>query len=160
MSLWPARHPFDVQISNGLSTMGFALPAAIATALAEPERRVVAFTGDGGLAMCLGELATAARHALPITVVVFNDARLALIDAKQEQRGFAPRGMRYPALDFATAAEGLGCRAVRVREANGLDAAFAAAAGDGPVVIDATVDPSGYRAMFEAIRGAPRGTAA
>ena len=156
MSLWPARHPFDVQISNGLSTMGFALPAAIATALAEPERRVVAFTGDGGLAMCLGELATAARHALAITVVVFNDARLALIDAKQEQRGFAPRGMRYPALDFATAAEGLGCRAVRVGEANGLDAAFAAAAGDGPVVIDASVDPSGYREMFEAIRGAPK----
>ncbi len=160
MSLWPAKRPFDAQISNGLSTMGFALPAAIATALAEPGRRVIAFTGDGGLAMCLGELATAARHALPIAVVVFNDARLALIDAKQEQRGFAPRGMRFPALDFAAAAEGLGCRAARAADANGLEAAFAAAAAyAGPTVIDAAVDPSGYRAMFEAIRGAPAAAA-
>lgn len=159
MTQWPARRPFDVQISNGLSTMGFALPAAIATVLAEPGRRVVAFTGDGGLAMCLGELATAARHALPITVVVFNDARLALIDAKQEQRGFAPRGMRYPALDFATAARGLGCRAARATDPAGLEAAFAEAEGDGPMLIDAAVDPSGYRAMFEAIRGTPGGAA-
>ena len=156
MSLWPARRPFDAQISNGLSTMGFALPAAIATALAEPGRRVIAFTGDGGLAMCLGELATAARNALPITVVVFNDARLALIDVKQEQRGFAPRGMRYPALDFAAAAQGLGCRGARAADAAGLEAALAAAArADGPFVVDAAVDPSGYRAMFEAVRGAP-----
>lgn len=156
MSLWPARRPFDAQISNGLSTMGFALPAAIATTLAEPGRRVIAFTGDGGLAMCLGELATAARNALPITVVVFNDARLALIDVKQEQRGFAPRGMRYPALDFAAAAQGLGCRGARAADAAGLEAALAAAArADGPFVVDAAVDPSGYRAMFEAVRGAP-----
>ncbi len=155
MSVWTARRPFDVQISNGLSTMGFAVPAAIATALAEPGQHVVAFTGDGGLAMCLAELATAARHALPVTVVVFNDARLALIDAKQEQRGFAPRGMRYPALDFALAARGLGCRAVKVANPSELEAAFAEADGDGPLLIDAVVDPSGYRAMFEAIRGAP-----
>ncbi len=156
MSLWPARRPFDIQISNGLSTMGFAVPAAIATTLADPRRRVVAFTGDGGLAMCLGELATAARHALPITVVVFNDARLALIDAKQAQRGFAPRGMRYPALDFATAARGLGCRAASAADTPALAAAFAETSrSDGPMVIDASVDPSGYRAMFEAIRGAP-----
>lgn len=156
MSLWPAKRPFDAQISNGLSTMGFALPAAIATALFDPGRRVAAFTGDGGLAMCLGELATAARLALPIVVVVSNDARLALIDAKQEQRGFAPRGMRFPALDFAAAAEGLGCRGLRAETGDELEAAFAAAtAHSGPTVIDAAVDPSGYRAMFEAIRGAP-----
>ena len=108
LSEWPAREPFDAQISNGLSTMGFALPAAIATALAEPGRRVVAFTGDGGLAMCLSELATAARLELPITVVVFNDARLALIDAKQAQRGFAPRGMRYPGARFRSRRAGPG----------------------------------------------------
>lgn len=160
MGEWRAREPFDAQISNGLSTMGFALPAAIATALAEPGRRIVAFTGDGGLAMCLGELATAARHALPIAVVVFNDARLALIDAKQAQRGFAPRGMRYPELDFAAAAQGLGCRAVRARDAAGLEAALADARdAAGPALIDALVDPSGYRDMFEAVRGAPAAAA-
>src|SRR5690606_18425769 len=57
---WPAREANAALISNGLATMGFALPAAIASALAEPERPVVAFVGDGGVSMCLGELATAA----------------------------------------------------------------------------------------------------
>ena len=84
---WPAREPHAVLISNGLATMGFALPAAIASALAEPERRVIAFAGDGGLAMCLGELATAAEQGCAIMVVVFNDAALSLIDVKQAARG-------------------------------------------------------------------------
>ncbi len=56
LAAWPAGEPFGVLKSNGLSTMGYALPAAIASALEEPERHVVAVTGDGGLMMCLGEL--------------------------------------------------------------------------------------------------------
>ena len=156
MSLWPAKAPFDVQISNGLSTMAFALPAAIATALAEPDRRVLAITGDGGLAMCLGELATAARNNVAVTVIVLNDAALSLIDVKQEQRGFERRGMRYPGLDFATIAKGSGCRAAVAKDEDALAAAMAEAfQGEGPMLIDARIDASGYRAMFEAIRGAP-----
>jgi acetolactate synthase-1/2/3 large subunit len=61
MSLWPATEPGDVLISNGLSTMGFALPAGIGAALLDRSRPTVVFTGDGGLLMCLGELRTAAR---------------------------------------------------------------------------------------------------
>jgi acetolactate synthase-1/2/3 large subunit len=156
MALWPARAPFDVQISNGLSTMAFALPAAIATALAEPGVRVLAITGDGGLSMCLGELATAARERVPVTVLVFNDGALSMIDLKQQQRGFASRGVRTAALDFARIAEGAGCRAARADDRAALERALAQAfSGDGPMLIDARVDPSGYRAMFEAIRGAP-----
>ena len=76
MGLWQADRPNDVLKSNGLSTMGFALPAAIAAALEEPARPVIAMTGDGGLHMCLAELATAARLGCRIVVVVFNDSRL------------------------------------------------------------------------------------
>jgi acetolactate synthase-1/2/3 large subunit len=136
--------------------MAFALPAAIATALAEPERRVLAITGDGGLAMCLGELATAARNKVAVTVIVLNDAALSLIDVKQEQRGFARRGMRYPGLDFATIAKGCGCRAAVAEDEGALAATLAEAfQGAGPMLIDARIDALGYRAMFEAIRGAP-----
>ena len=156
MSLWPAKAPFDVQISNGLSTMATALPTAIATALAEPDRRVLAVTGDGGLAMCLAELATAARNRLPIAIVVFNDGALTLIDVKQQQRGFASRGMRFPRLDFATIARGTGCRAAIAEDVDGVEWAMAEAfAHDGPMLIDARIDTSAYRAMFEAVRGAP-----
>jgi acetolactate synthase I/II/III large subunit len=82
MARWPAREPHAVLISNGLATMGFALPAAIASALTEPDRPVIAFVGDGGLAMCLGELATAAEQSCAIVIVVFNDAGLSLIEIK------------------------------------------------------------------------------
>ncbi|HSA82991.1 MAG TPA: thiamine pyrophosphate-dependent enzyme, partial [Geminicoccaceae bacterium] len=84
MAFWPARQAHEVLISNGLATMGFALPAAIASVLAEPERPVIAFTGDGGLMMTLAELATAAERNCALVVVVFNDQALSLIDLKQE----------------------------------------------------------------------------
>ncbi len=74
MSLWAAESPDETVISSGLATMGYALPAAIAAALARPGRRVVCFTGDGGLGMCIGELETLRRLGLPVTIVVFNDA--------------------------------------------------------------------------------------
>jgi acetolactate synthase-1/2/3 large subunit len=60
--LWPVSEPNGLLISNGLSTMGFALPAAIGAALADRGRTVIALTGDGGLLICLGELATAVRE--------------------------------------------------------------------------------------------------
>ena len=135
--------------------MGFALPAAIASALVEPQRPVVALTGDGGMAMTLAELATAARLGLPVKVVVYNDACLSLIDIKQQRRREPPRGTRYPRADFAAVAEGLGVKGMRVGPgAAQLEAALAsAAAHPGPVLVDVAVDPSGYPAQLEALRG-------
>src|ERR1700722_15837150 len=71
--------------------MGSALPAAIAAALHEPARPAIAFTGDGGLAMCLGELATAVDANAKVIVVVFNDAGLSLM-ALKAGRGMPRRG--------------------------------------------------------------------
>jgi len=154
MGLWKADAPGDVLKSNGLSTMGFALPAAIAAALEEPARPTVAMTGDGGLHMCLAELATAARHGCRIVVVVFNDSRLSLIDIKQQRRQRASRGVRFGAMDHAAVAEGLGCRGWRVGETEPLAPALAEAfAHRGPALVDVVVDPGAYNAQYEALRG-------
>ena len=93
---WQAHEPFGVLKSNGLSTMGYALPAAIASCLEEPERPVLACSGDGGLLMCLSELTTAVERGCRLVVVVLNDAALSLIDIKQQRQQRPSRGVRYP----------------------------------------------------------------
>ena len=139
--------------STGLSTMGFALPAAIASALVEPERRIIAFTGDGGLMMCMAELSTAARLGCRLTVIVLNDAALSLIDVKQQRRQDRPVGVRYPAVDFAAAALGQGCRAWNVGSHEPLQPALSAAlAHDGAGLIDVAVDPAPYGDQLAALR--------
>ncbi len=154
MALWRAEAANDVLKSNGLSTMGHALPAAIASALAEPTRPVIAFTGDAGLMMCLAELSTAARLGCRLTVVVLNDAALSLIDIKQQRQQRPSSGVRYPALDFAAAARGLGCRAWTVGRGEPVEPALRAAfAEDGPTLVDVRVDASGYGAQLAALRG-------
>ena len=143
----------DVLTSNGLSTMAHALPAAIAAALVEPGRPAVALIGDGGLMMCLGELATAARLGLPVAVVVFNDAALSLIDVKQQMKGQPRRGVRYPPVDFAAVAEGLGCRAWRAGADDDVEAVLGQVfAAEGTVLVDVDVDPKGYGPQLESLR--------
>jgi acetolactate synthase I/II/III large subunit len=154
MAHWPARQAHDVLISNGLATMGFALPAAIASALAEPERPVIAFTGDGGLMMTLAELATAAEQNCALVVVVFNDQALSLVDLKQEARGLPRRGCRTAPVDFAAAARALGVEAEQVTKIADLPVVLACALSSRrPRLIDVPVDPSGYPALLQAIRG-------
>ena len=154
MTQWTARHPHDVLKSNGLSTMGFALPAAIASALENPERPVIAFTGDGGLMMCLAELSTAVRLGCNITVIVLNDGALSLIDIKQQRHQHPSVGVRYPRVDFRSCAEGMGCPAWQVTTLEQVQQAVKVALDTpGPALIDVHVDPSGYAAQLDALRG-------
>ena len=153
-AFWPCYKPCDLLISNGLATMGFALPAAIASALSEPRRHTVAFTGDGGLLMCQGELATAVDTGARIVVIVFNDGALSLIDIKQQQRKLPSRGVRWARPDFAMAMRAMGGRGYSARSLSAYRRALAQAfAGDGPALIDVQVDPSGYQAQLAAMRG-------
>ncbi len=154
LGFWPAEEAFGVFKSNGLSTMGYALPAAIALALEEPESPVLAVTGDGGMMMCLTELTTAIEHDCDITVLVINDAALSLIDIKQQRQQYRNSGVRYPGTDFARTAESLGCRAWRV-EANGDLAAVLkeAIAFKGPSLVDVVANPDGYGEQLERLRG-------
>lgn len=153
-SFWQAREPGDLLISNGLASMGFALPAGIAAALHDPARGAVAFTGDGGLLMALGELATAAALGVNLLVVVFNDATLSLIDIKKGERALPAGGLDWPMVDFSTVMRGLGGRAARVVDADGFSRAMAEMlAAGGPCLLDARVDPGSYPAQIRALRG-------
>jgi len=146
---WQAVEPGEFLISNGLATMGFALPAAVAAQLACPEQRVVCFTGDGGFMMVAAELETAVRLRLPITVIVFNDAALSLIEIKQEQKGYLGASMRYAGPDLALLARSFGVTAWTAADEAGFAGALVAAQGtQGPTLIDARIDPSGYRRML------------
>ena len=154
LSSWQAQEPFGALKSNGLSTMGYALPAAVASCLEEPDRTVVAFTGDGGLMMCLGELKTALENNCRLVVVVLNDAALSLIDIKQQRQQRASRGVRYPPTDFAGIAQAFGCQSWHVQAHEDLTPAVTAAfALKGPALIDVTIDASGYGDQLEVLRG-------
>ncbi len=154
MAFWPCAAPCDVLISNGLASMAFALPAAIAAALHEPGRPAIAFTGDGGLFMCLAELSTAVLAGARVVTIVFNDGALSLIDIKQQQRRLPTRGVRWERPDFAAVMRGLGGRGYRVADAESYRAALRdALSGEGPALIDVIVDPSGYADQLKALRG-------
>jgi acetolactate synthase-1/2/3 large subunit len=153
-AFWPCSRPRDLLISNGLASMGFALPAGIAAALHDPARGAIAFTGDGGLMMCVGELGTAADRRARLVTVVFNDGALSLIDVKQQQRQLPAEGVRWGRADFAMVAEGFSARGFRATTEAELAAAFDAAfAHDGPSLVDVQVDPSGYMQQLQAMRG-------
>jgi acetolactate synthase-1/2/3 large subunit len=146
--------PGDVLISNGLATMAFALPAAIAAALDEPEQPVICFTGDGGLMMCLGELCTAVDSGARIVVVVFNDSALSLIDIKQQSKQLPSRGVRWGKHDFAQAMQALGGKGFEAtNEVQYHEALTQALRHQGPSVIDVQIDPSGYSQQLKAMRG-------
>lgn len=151
---FPAHRPGDVLISNGLATMAFALPAAIAAAVQDLSAPVLCFTGDGGLMMCLGELCTAIEQRAQVIVIVFNDSALSLIDIKQQSRSMKPEGVRWPHHDFAAmmrALGGLGIRASNEHEfMNGMQQALGF---KGPSLIDVSIDPSGYPEQLKAMRG-------
>jgi acetolactate synthase-1/2/3 large subunit len=154
MTLLPADRPGRILISNGLSTMGFALPAAIGAALLSPDDPVVAVTGDAGLLMCAGELRTAARERLRVVVVVFADDELSLIRIKQDRRRLASDGVRLGDMDWPGFARAIGCRGSRACDAEALrDRVSEAMRADGPSLIEARIDPSVYGEMLRAIRG-------
>ncbi|MBV8168941.1 MAG: thiamine pyrophosphate-binding protein [Alphaproteobacteria bacterium] len=154
LHMWPITEPFGSLFSRGLATMGFALPAAIASSLAEPDRPAIAFTGDGGLMMCLGELGTAVQNKCRVTTVVFNDSSLTLIGAKQRRRQLPNAGVDFSPANFAAIAEGFGCAAYRVETPDQLGPALRSALDqDGPALVDVVVNPHAYHEQIISIRG-------
>jgi acetolactate synthase-1/2/3 large subunit len=145
-SQWTAYAPRTFLITNGWSSMGFGIPAAIAGKLARPERPVVAIVGDGCFQMTCGEVAVARRLGLALPIVVLDDGWLSLIQVKQHRRQLEIYGTetgREDALD--TPAHYFGVPAVGVRSAEALRKALQnALAVDHPTVIEARVDPGHY----------------
>jgi acetolactate synthase-1/2/3 large subunit len=151
---WRATLPQRFLISNGLATMGYSVPAAIAAALARPGEPVLAFTGDGGFLLHGAELETAVRLGAKIVVVVLNDASLSLIRIKQEDKGYRRAAVDFSRAALADVGRALGAEGARVDGADELQAAVRAAfAADGPSVIEVLLSGSEYRALQHAIRG-------
>jgi len=141
---WEARVPHRLLQSTGLCTMGCALPLAIGAALARGEP-VLAITGDGGLDMILGELATARDLAVPVIVVVIDDQALGLIALKQRQERLPELGVRLGATDYAEVGRALGLHGERVTDVVSLARAIAAArARSGPTLLHCPIDPRSY----------------
>ena len=99
-SQWTAHAPKTFLITNGWSSMGFGLPAAIAAKLARPDLPVVCLIGDGCFQMTCGEVATAKRLGLTLPIVVLDDKWLALIKVKQIRRQFPLYGTELQEEDY------------------------------------------------------------
>lgn len=154
VGLWPIDEPRQLLISNGLSTMGFAVPAAIGASLLHRERRTVALTGDGGLLMCVGELKTAVREQARVLTIVLNDSSLSLIKIKQDRRALASNGVTLGEVDWSSVAGGMGMPAWRAGDEASLRRALKAALETaGPALLDVRVDPAVYPATLAALRG-------
>ena len=151
---WRSSLPRRFLISNGLATMGFALPAAVAAALARPQEPVIAFTGDGGLLLHGGELETAVRVGARLLVIVLNDSSLSLIRIKQEERGYRRTGVDFGAVDAAGFGRSLGAVGFTARTADELRTAIGEAlAQSRPAVLDVRISGAEYGELQRVIRG-------
>jgi acetolactate synthase-1/2/3 large subunit len=118
--LYPTYEPNTCLISNGLATMAFSIPGAIAAKLVHPERSVMAVTGDGAFLMSVAELETAVREGLSLVVLVWVDDGYGLIGWKQDIQFGRRSGVSFGNPDFVTLAESFGASGYRVGSADEL----------------------------------------
>ncbi|WP_106850052.1 ubiquinone-dependent pyruvate dehydrogenase [Blastococcus sp. Marseille-P5729] len=118
-------------------SMANAVPHAVGAQLADPERQVIALSGDGGLTMLLGELLTVTQNKLPVKIVVFNNSSLNFVELEMKAAGFVDFGTGLDNPNLAALAEALGIKAWRVEESDDLESALRGAfSHDGPALVD------------------------
>jgi pyruvate dehydrogenase (quinone) len=128
--------------SYNLGSMANAMPQALGAQALDRSREVVAFCGDGGLTMLLGDLITAVAYQLPVRLVVFDNGRLGMVKLEQEQGGLPEFGTVLENPDLAAVGRALGLHAVRVEDPEQLnDAVRHAFAHPGPVLMDVLTNP-------------------
>lgn len=146
--MWIARmfhcyEPNTCLISNGLASMGVALPGAIGAKLTFPNKKVVAVCGDGGFLMTGMELETAVRLKLSIVVLIWRDNGYGLIEWKQEKTFKRTSHITFGDPDFVKLAESYGAQGLRVEKTEELqDILKEALSHDGPVIVECPVDYS------------------
>jgi pyruvate dehydrogenase (quinone) len=122
-------------------TMANAMPQALGIKKALPERQVISLSGDGGLAMLLGDLLTAVQEEIPIKVVVYNNGTLGFVELEMKVEGMLDAFTDLKNPDFAKLAEVIGFRGWRVERNEGLeDAVMAFLAHPGPALLDVSVN--------------------
>ena len=123
-------------------TMANALPHAIGAQGPDRDRQVISMSGDGGLAMLLGELLTVRRNDLPVKTVVFNNSSLGMVKLEMLVEGMPDFGTDHDDVDYAAVASALGMRSVRITDPKRLRQQLVdALAHEGPVLIDVVTDP-------------------
>lgn len=124
-------------------SMANALPQAIGAQLAAPGRQVISISGDGGLAMLMGDLLTLPARQIPVKIVVFNNASLGMVKLEMLADGFPDFGTDHPAVDFSAIAAGCGIHSVRAEKpAEVREALTEALAHPGPALVELITDPN------------------
>lgn len=141
---YPLNRPRQWLTSGGLGTMGFGLPAAVGAALANPDRKVICFSGDGSLMMNIQEMATAAENQLDVKIILMNNEALGLVH--QQQSLFYKQGVfaaTYPGMiNFMQIAAGFGLHTCDLNVEEDAHAALQAAISrPGPALIHVRIDP-------------------
>jgi acetolactate synthase-1/2/3 large subunit len=152
--LYPTYEPDTCLVSNGLSTMSFALPGAIGAKLARPDRRVLAAVGDGSFLMHSQEIETAMRERVPFVVLVWVDDAYGLIEWKMQLDLGRSSEVRFTNPDLVAYAESFGARGYRIEAAADLAPALAEAlAADTVSVIACPVDYSENLRLTDTLGG-------
>ncbi len=152
--LWSSIEPDLYFTAHGLSTMGYALPAANALCLAFPGQAVVGFMGDGSLLMRASEISVAAEHAVAPIYVAWMDGALAQIETKQLRQSLRPVGARLPQISSAKVADAFGGYGVDVDTLDDFGRVLTdALEARRPTLIGARVDQSCRAEWYELLRG-------
>ena len=142
---WETYEPHTFFMSNGLSGMGYGVPAAIAAKLQFPDRPAIALIGDGGFLMMLHNLTFLTQYRVPVVVVCFVDDSLSLIRVGQQRRRLEPYGVDFQAPDFAKIAGGFGVTGKRAASLSALSRAVEEAIrAREPAVVSVPVDAREY----------------
>jgi pyruvate dehydrogenase (quinone) len=147
--IWMARHITGSKNrrlfgSFTWASMANAAPNAFGAQLAYPGRQTIALTGDGGFTMLgLGDLLTQVERKSPVVQIILNNGSLDFVNIEQQEAGVIPFGVKFDNPDFAKVAEAMGAKGIRLEDPGDVRDGLAEALAhkDGPVVVDAVVDP-------------------
>jgi pyruvate dehydrogenase (quinone) len=147
-AVWAARH-LQMKRERRLigsfnhGSMANAMPQAIGAQFAFPKRQVLSLSGDGGLAMLMGDLLTVAQYELPIKLVVYNNSTLGMVKLEMRVAGYEDFGVDVPSVNFAKLADACGIRGFRIEKPSDVKDAFSSALRHkGPALVDVVTNPN------------------
>ena len=144
--IWMARHfrsyePRHLLFSNGMQTLGVALPWAISAALVRPNTQIVSVSGDGGFLFSAQDLETAVRKKLNIVHLIWNDGHYNMVEYQEKMKYQRASGVDFGPVDFVKYAEAFGAKGIRATSVEELEKALEEGfATEGPVIIDIPID--------------------
>ncbi|MBA5810431.1 acetolactate synthase AlsS [Enterococcus faecium] len=155
--IWMARHfrsyePRHLLFSNGMQTLGVALPWAISAALVRPNTQIVSVSGDGGFLFSAQDLETAVRKKLDIVHLIWNDGRYNMVEFQEKMKYQRASGVDFGPVDFVKYAEAFGAKGIRATSIEELEKALEEGfATEGPVIIDIPIDHRDNEKLGETI---------